>query len=125
VLLSQHLGELDEPETRAAYMHAVRLDADMFERRPQIVAVDAHPGSVSAELRRKLAAETGARVVAVQHHHAHLAFCMAENGVTGGWVLGVVLDGTGYGADGTIWGGSFLSAHIRKLVGWRISCLCR
>ncbi|MGX5851483.1 carbamoyltransferase HypF [Mesorhizobium sp. PL10] len=118
VLLSQHLGDLDEPETRAAYAHAVQLYADMFQRRPGIVAVDAHPQSVSAALGRALALETGARVVAVQHHHAHMASCMAENGWTAGPVLGVVLDGTGFGTDGTIWGGEFLAgtfSDVRRL----------
>ncbi len=80
----------------------------MFERRPDVVAVDAHPGYVSSTLGRAFAERMGAEVVTVQHHHAHLAACMAENGVESGEVLGIVMDGTGFGDDGTSWGGEFL-----------------
>lgn len=107
-VLSQHLGDLDEAETRDAYAGAVELYASMFDRRPDIVAVDAHPDYVSAALGRALAERVGAELVPVQHHHAHMAACMAENGLEGGTVLVVVLDGSGHGPDGTVWGGEFL-----------------
>ena len=113
-ILSQHLGDLDEPETRDAYRKAVDLYAAMFERKPGIVAVDAHPGYVSSNFGRFLAKEAGAKLVPIQHHHAHLAACMAENGMEDANVLGIVLDGTGFGDDGTIWGGEFLAGGYRN-----------
>ena len=108
VTVSQHLGDLDEPKVREAYHQAVHLYASMFERRPDVVAVDKHPNFVSSRIGEMFALETGARLVTVQHHHAHLAACMAENGLGNNPVLGVVLDGTGFGDYGTIWGGEFL-----------------
>lgn len=107
-VLSQHLGDLDEAETRDAYADAIDLYTSMFDRRPDVVAVDSHPDYVSSALGRALAERVGAEVVAVQHHHAHLAACIAENGHEEGSVLGIVMDGTGHGDDGTAWGGEFL-----------------
>ena len=107
-VLSQHLGDLDEAETRDAYTAAVDLYTSMFNRRPDVVAVDSHPAYVSSALGRALAERVGAELVAVQHHHAHLAACLAENGHEAGDVLGIVMDGTGHGEDGTAWGGEFL-----------------
>lgn len=107
--LSQYLGDLDTPETRMAYEKAASLYASIFERKPALVAVDSHPSYASGTLGRALAAAWEAPVLTVQHHHAHLASCLAENGWAGGQALGVILDGTGYGADGTIWGGEFLA----------------
>jgi len=76
---------------------------------PEVVAVDAHPGYLSARLGRELAAEWGSPMVAVQHHHAHVIAAAAEHGITGP-ILGFAFDGTGYGSDGTIWGGEVLAA---------------
>ena len=98
-VLSEHLGELMNP---AAYRNFVgtgtRLQ-ELLDVRPEIVACDLHPAYVSSRYARSL----GLRTAAVQHHHAHIVSCMAENGVEGE-VVGLACDGTGYGLDGTIWG---------------------
>jgi len=84
----------------------------VFEHRPQTIAVDLHPGYLSSKLGRQRANSAGLPISEIQHHHAHLAACLAENGVPLNTepVLGVILDGLGYGEDGTIWGGEFLVA---------------
>src|SRR6202012_109557 len=79
-----------------------------FDITPQVVAHDLHPEYLST----KYAAELdGVDLIAVQHHHAHIASCLADNALDGA-VIGVAFDGTGYGPDGTIWGGEFLIADL-------------
>lgn len=107
-MLSQHMGDLDEPETLGEYERSVRLYLDLYGQRPQAVAFDMHPAYRSSAFARQLAGEFSAELIPVQHHHAHLAACMAENGAGNSPTLGIVLDGAGYGEDGTIWGGEFL-----------------
>jgi hydrogenase maturation protein HypF len=105
VFLSQHIGDL---ETRQAFSAFSRVAADLqklYEAKPGLVVCDLHPEYLST----KYAAELVGPVMAVQHHYAHVAACMAENELEGR-VLGVCWDGTGYGLDGTIWGGEFLRA---------------
>ncbi|MBP2018894.1 hydrogenase maturation protein HypF [Symbiobacterium terraclitae] len=99
-VLSQHLGDLETEEGQANYLRALDHLRRLTGIRPSVVACDMHPGYRSASLARTLEAEA---VVPVQHHHAHMAACMAENGWEGD-AIGLVLDGTGYGADGAIWG---------------------
>jgi hydrogenase maturation protein HypF len=106
VCLSQHLGDL---ETASAWESFRRAAADLprlFDLEPQVVACDAHPDYLSTRFAEAL----GLPVVRVQHHHAHVLACVAENGLSGP-VLGVSWDGTGYGPDGTVWGGEFLRAE--------------
>ncbi|MDE2183247.1 MAG: carbamoyltransferase HypF [Alphaproteobacteria bacterium] len=103
VLVSQHVGDLDTPGARATHE---RLADDLLRLRgiePRTVAHDLHPDYATTRMAPERAGET----VAVQHHLAHVVACMAENGVQPP-VLGVAWDGTGYGTDGTIWGGEFL-----------------
>lgn len=105
-LLGHHLGELDEALTYDAFLQADADYADLFNHKPDLVACDLHPDfRASVHARGK-----GLPVVEVQHHHAHLASCLAENGwpLDGGKVAGIILDGTGLGADGTVWGGELL-----------------
>ena len=101
--LSPHLGDLD---TELAY-HAFRTDLELYLQmlavEPELLACDLHPDYLSS----KWARGEGLELVEVQHHHAHAAACLAENGETGP-ALALVLDGTGYGPDGTIWGGELL-----------------
>ena len=101
--LSHHIGELDQLEAVRAFEREIGHFRALFQIEPRRVAHDLHPDYASTRLALKL----GLEPVAVQHHHAHLAACMAENGL-GGDVLGVTFDGTGYGDDGTLWGGEFL-----------------
>lgn len=108
--LSQHLGDLDEANTLREFERTIALYRRMFGIAPQVVAIDAHPGYRSSALGRRLALETGATLREIQHHHAHFAACLADNGVgrDDGPSLGIVLDGLGWGPDGTVWGGEFL-----------------
>jgi hydrogenase maturation protein HypF len=111
VLLSQHLGDLETVAARQAHHRAVD---DMMKLRglaPRLVVRDLHPDYATS----RMAAEMGLPVVGVQHHLAHVAACMAEHGIAPP-VLGVAWDGTGYGTDGTIWGGEFLLVTDE---GWR------
>lgn len=106
-LLSHHLGDLDDPLTWDEFVKADTDYAALFDHAPQVFACDLHPGYRSSQ---HAAARAGDALVEVQHHHAHLAACLAENGwpLEGGAVAGIILDGLGLGADGTIWGGEVL-----------------
>ena len=103
VFVSQHLGDLETPEALGAFERVIEDFLRLYEVAPVAVAHDLHPDYAST----RWALASGLRCIPVQHHHAHLAACLAENGCAGP-VLGVVWDGTGYGPDGTIWGGEFL-----------------
>ena len=109
-LLSPHLGDLDEATTFTDYQRHLALYRRLYGQEAAIIAVDRHPGYASTRLGRMLAGETSARLLEVQHHHAHIAACMAEHGLPAGTapVLGVALDGLGLGDDGALWGGEFL-----------------
>ncbi len=104
--LSQHIGDLENLEAYRFFEEAVRHLKRILEVEPQLVAYDLHPDYFAT---RWALAQTGMERVGVQHHHAHIASCMAENHLEGK-VIGVALDGTGYGTDGNIWGGEVLLA---------------
>ena len=104
--MSQHLGDLDNVATLDHYRRVLDHFLEFFDVRPDIVAHDMHPDYHSTRLALSL---EGPRKIAVQHHHAHVASCMAENRLSGP-VIGVAFDGTGYGTDGCVWGGEFLIA---------------
>jgi hydrogenase maturation protein HypF len=114
-VLSQHLGDLDEVKNQKAWREALRLYQGHFDTKPDLVVTDRHPGYRSTRMGIELARETGARLLQVQHHHAHLAACLAGHGraLDAPPVIGVILDGLGYGDDGTIWGGEFLLGDYR------------
>lgn len=106
--LSQHIGDLQNLDVYAAFCKAIGQLQALLETRPQAVACDLHPDYLASRFARE---ESGLPVVPVQHHHAHLASCLAENG----WqepAIGVIFDGMGYGADGRIWGGEFLLGGV-------------
>jgi hydrogenase maturation protein HypF len=106
--LSHHVGDLENYETLRSYTEAIGHFRRLFDITPQIVAHDLHPDYLST----RYALEQDDCVLAgVQHHHAHIASCLADNGEAGP-VIGVAFDGTGYGPDGTIWGGEFLLADL-------------
>lgn len=109
VVLSPHVGDLDTPEAVDAQEQAARLLPRFLEKVPDVVAIDAHPDMRSAELGRRLAQEAGVPVATVQHHHAHAAACLAEHGFREG--LAIVMDGTGWGDDGTFWGAELLDVR--------------
>jgi len=109
---TQHLGDIETPESltflRNALKHMMKL---IRVSKPDTVACDLHPGFLSRTIALELVEESGAQLVEVQHHHAHLASLMAESGVEPGEkVVGIVCDGYGYGSDGTPWGGEILVA---------------
>jgi hydrogenase maturation protein HypF len=108
--LSHHIGELDQAEAYRAFVREIAHYRSLFQIEPRRVAHDLHPDYAST----RLAVELGLERVPVQHHHAHLAACMAENGLAGP-VLGITFDGTGYGDDGTLWGGEFLIGGYRSV----------
>jgi hydrogenase maturation protein HypF len=105
-ILSQHIGDLENYETLVFFEETLANLQKLFRVTPRAVAYDLHPGYLST--RYALGLE-GLLKIGVQHHHAHIASCMAENRLVGE-VIGVAMDGTGYGLDGAIWGGEFLLA---------------
>jgi hydrogenase maturation protein HypF len=107
--LSQHIGDMENLETLEHFKKTVSLYQRLFHIVPDIIAYDMHPDYLSTRYAVDLINASGLRGVPVQHHHAHIVSCMADNGVTEP-VIGVALDGTGYGEDGAIWGGEFLIA---------------
>lgn len=109
VLLSQHLGDLSTLETEEAVRQAIDDQQWLLRVKPCAVACDLHPDYRSMHLAEELAKRWDVPLIKVQHHHAHVVACMAEHGVTGE-VLGIAWDGAGYGVDGSLWGGEFLSA---------------
>jgi hydrogenase maturation protein HypF len=111
VFISQHIGDLETPQAYDAFRRVIADLSRLYDFRPTAIACDMHPDYMSTHFARELAAQSDPPlpVIAVQHHFAHIASCMAENDLTGR-ALGVSWDGTGYGTDGTIWGGEFLLA---------------
>jgi hydrogenase maturation protein HypF len=105
VFISQHIGDMETPEAVDAFERVIANFLELYDANPVAVAHDLHPDYVSTKWTRDNAAD--ARLVPVQHHHAHMAACLAENSYHG-TALGVTWDGTGYGLDGTIWGGEYL-----------------
>jgi hydrogenase maturation protein HypF len=114
-LLSQHIGDLGSLGTFTDYQHGIAQYRQLFGYRERLIAVDAHPHYRASVYGHSLAHEVG-KVEIVQHHHAHVAACLADNGVAldDPPVLGVVLDGMGHGTDGTQWGGEILLADYRS-----------
>jgi hydrogenase maturation protein HypF len=107
VILGQHIGDLDSPAAQDRLTDSAEDLCRFFDAHPRRVACDMHPDYASTRIAERLAKRFGAELVRVQHHHAHVAACVAEHGITGE-VLGLAWDGTGYGPDGTVWGGEAL-----------------
>lgn len=103
VFISQHIGDLETPQALQAFRRVITDVKALWEHQPQAVACDLHPDYLSTQT----AYQMGYSVVPIQHHAAHVLACMAENEVEPP-VLGISWDGTGYGTDGTVWGGEFL-----------------
>ncbi len=110
VVLSPHIGDLESALSLNVFRRAIDDLLEFFAAEPQALACDLHPDYASTRYAEELAGRLNVPVVYVQHHHAHVAACMAEHGLEG-TVLGLSWDGTGYGPDGTIWGGEALLCH--------------
>jgi len=108
--LSQHIGDLENSAAYDFFREAIEHLSHILEVRPAVIAHDLHPEYLSTKW---VLAQQGARLIGVQHHHAHIAACMAENHLEG-QVIGLALDGTGYGTDGQIWGGEALIAQYDR-----------
>ncbi|MBV6626313.1 MAG: carbamoyltransferase HypF [Rivularia sp. (in: Bacteria)] len=115
-ILSQHLGDLANAAVFQSYRNTLNLYLNLFEHQPEAVAVDKHPEYLSTKLGKQLAVANQVDLYEIQHHHAHIAACMAENQIPldSQPVLGIALDGLGYSEDNTLWGGEFLLADYRN-----------
>ena len=111
VYQSQHLGDLENLTALEFFKEALEHLMRTFEIEPCAVVHDLHPGYLSTSWAKEFVGERGLELIGVQHHHAHLAGCTAEHGLAGP-VIGIALDGTGYGTDGHIWGGEVLVARL-------------
>jgi hydrogenase maturation protein HypF len=117
VFISQHIGDLETMQAFEAFQEVIGSFQDLYQVRPEQIVCDMHPDYLST----KYAKTQDVSLSAIQHHYAHVASCMAENQLEGR-VLGVAWDGTGYGTDGTIWGGEFLltdEAAFRRVASFR------
>lgn len=108
--LSQHIGDMENLETLEHFEQTIKIYQHLFRIEPRVIVHDLHPDYLATRHANALAARDGSMLLGVQHHHAHLAACLADNGREPGRgaVIGAVLDGTGYGTDGHIWGGEWL-----------------
>jgi hydrogenase maturation protein HypF len=111
-IVSQHQGDLEDVSTFEDYQKNLHLYSKIYDHSPSLLVADMHPEYLSAKLAKQRSSEEDLPLHEVQHHHAHIASCMLENGVAldAPPVLGIAIDGLGFGDDGTIWGGEFLFA---------------
>jgi hydrogenase maturation protein HypF len=112
-ILSQHIGDLENYETLQFFEESFRNLQSVYQARPLVIAHDLHPDALGTRWARARSESK----IAVQHHHAHIASCMAENGVNEA-VIGVAFDGTGWGADGQVWGGEFMVCDYASYTRW-------
>lgn len=111
-IVSQHIGDLEDAATQADYRHNLQLYEKLYQHKSSALVCDLHPEYLSSKLARERSEQIGVPLIETQHHHAHIAACLAENDIPLGAkpVIGVALDGIGFGDDGTFWGGEFLLA---------------
>ncbi|TGD74389.1 carbamoyltransferase HypF [Mangrovimicrobium sediminis] len=115
-ILSPHMGDLEDAPTQVDYRRAIALHRQLYAMEPQLLAADMHPDYHSSHYARELAASADLPCAEIQHHHAHIAAVLGEHGLPrdSAPVLGIALDGLGYGDDGGIWGGEFLLADYAQ-----------
>ena len=109
VILSQHIGDMETPESMDSFRETVDDICSIYRFEPDVIVHDLHPGYETTKWAAKV---RGPEKIPLQHHYAHILSCMAENGLDEE-VLGISWDGTGYGDDGTLWGGEFLIAGLK------------
>ena len=113
--LSHHIGDMENYETLKSFEQGVEHFERLFRVKPEAIAYDLHPNYLATRYALERAERENLPAIGVQHHHAHIAACMAEHGLDGSQpVIGLSFDGTGYGEDGTIWGGEFLIADYKS-----------
>jgi hydrogenase maturation protein HypF len=113
--LSHHIGDMENVETYQSFLDGIAHYESLFRVIPEAIAYDLHPNYLATRYALERAEREGLPTFGVQHHHAHIASCMAEHSLPAGQpVIGVAFDGTGYGEDGYIWGGEFLLADYRS-----------
>lgn len=110
IFVSQYLGDLKQMQTAIFYEKTLRHFLSLFGLRPGLLAADMHPSYACADIAKKVIGEPE-EILLVQHHHAHLAACLVENGHAAP-AIGIILDGTGLGTDRTTWGGEFLTGDL-------------
>lgn len=110
--ISQHIGDMENEETLEHFISTVGLYEKLFRIQPELLACDLHPDYLSTKWAESESAASALPLIPVQHHHAHIVSCLAENGVQEP-VIGVAFDGTGYGTDGCLWGGEFIIADYQ------------
>ena len=112
--VSQHIGDMENMETLKHFTNTIELYKKLFRIKPEIIAHDLHPEYLPTKYAKEIAVQhKNIKLIGVQHHHAHIASCMADNGLDE-LVIGVSFDGTGYGSDGNIWGGEFITADYQQ-----------
>jgi len=113
--LSQHIGDLKNFETLTSFENSITHFENLFRIDPELIAHDLHPDYLSTRYSLERSKRSGVQVIPVQHHHAHITSCLADNLHHGEEpVIGIAFDGTGYGEDGAIWGGEFLIADYQR-----------
>lgn len=117
-ILSPHIGDLENALVQQDYRRMLALYQELFDFKPELIAVDLHADYLSTQLGRQWTEQHAVPLIGVQHHHAHIAACMAEHGLAIDTtpVLGVAMDGLGLGDDGKLWGGEFLKVDYRQSV---------
>ncbi len=112
--LSHYIGDMENYETFLAFENGIQHFEQLFKVNPDIIACDLHPDYLATRYAKERVERENLKLVNIQHHHAHIAACMADNRLSNEeTVIGVAFDGTGYGTDGAIWGGEFLIANYR------------
>lgn len=112
--LSHYIGDMENYETFLAFESGINHYEQLFRVKPEIIAYDLHPNYLATRYAKERAERENLIPLGIQHHHAHIAACMAENGIADNEpVIGIAFDGTGYGTDGAIWGGEFLIASYQ------------
>ncbi len=114
-VMSQYIGDLKNPATYNFFNETIDRFSDLFRFKPEFVICDHHPDYLSTHYAEILENELNIPLIRVQHHHAHIASCMAEHGIDED-VVGISMDGTGLGSDGNIWGGEFLIADLKGFI---------
>ncbi len=110
--VSQHIGDMENEETLNHFENTIALYRRIFRIKPKAIARDMHPDYLPSKWAEEQSFKENLKLIDIQHHHAHIAGCIAENGLCEP-VIGIAFDGTGYGTDGNIWGGEFLTADLK------------